>query len=112
MSKKERERERKGGREREKHFCGTVLFLGIKNFLLGKWIFWMRDWKFFGSENETEDPKTQRPRDPEAQNPETQRLRDKHFCGTVLCLGIKNFLIPKWNIFDQKIKNDPKREFV
>ena len=94
----EKEREREKGwereREKEKHFCGTVLFLGIRNFWGRKMdIFWMPHWKLFGSENETEDPETQRPKDPE-----TQRLGDKHFCGTVLCVGIEFF--------------DPKMEFL
>ena len=71
-SEKERERgwEKEREREKEKHFCGTVLFLGIRNFWGRKMdIFWMPHWKLFGSENETEDPETQRPRGPKTQRP-------------------------------------------
>ena len=119
MRERERERVRKMGerervgereREKEKHFCGTVLFLGIRNFWGRKMdIFWMPHWKLFGSENETEDPETQRPRGPKTQRPKGS--------GTSISVvqfyawGL-NFLIPKWNFWGQKIKNDPKREFV
>ena len=56
-------------------------------------------WTFFGSENETEDPKTQRPRDPEAQKPRDPKARGQAFLWYSSMLGDEEFFDPKIGFF-------------